>query len=685
MFRLFTRYSPISIKYLFYLPIFLLVILFSTKTQAQTDGKIGTNPGVKSASAVFELESTTKGFLMPRMTLVQLNAISAPATGLTVFNTADSCVYIYRGAIGGWQSTCSPAYNGSWSLLGNTGTSAATNFIGTTDATDFVTRTSNTERMRVSAAGNVGIGITAPTYKLDLSGASNILRIQGLSGGFGTVTDSIMTIASATGVVNRRSIADVLGSTNTAWLLGGNNLLSAGSIGTTSAQDVNVITNGATRLTVTAAGAITQTGTGVVTLTGNVAASAGATITGAAGVNLNNTGTGTTTIGSATSATAVTGATNINTSGAATTTIGNATSATAVTGATSINTSGVAATTIGNATSTTAVTGTANINTAGAGTTTIGNASSTTAVTGATNINTAGAANTTIGNASSATAITGATTINSSGTAANTIGNSTSTTTAVAGAIVNLNTTGAVTTNIGSATATTTELGTVNVNNSGTGTTNIGTSAAAATTNIGSATATTNINGTALNVTGLASGVTTDSLVSVNPATGAVHRLSISNVVGAAITANNGLTKTGTNIALGGTLTASTTITQATNDFIVTGGNVGIGAATSPTSTFQLTGSMGVSYKKVAVSTTLGSSDYVVLANATAGALTLTLPLATSFTGRTYVIGKSDETTNVVTFSPALTLTETTTIPSISFAKKYRIVSDGTNWVIINE
>ena len=631
----FTHRSLMRSKYLFYLPILFLGILFSVKMQAQTDAKIGNNPGAKNASAVLELESTTKGFLMPRMTTVQLTSISAPATGLTIFNTTDSCVYIYRGTVGGWQSTCSAAYNGGWSLLGNTGTSATTNFIGTTDAVDFVTRTGNTERMRVSSTGNVGIGITTPIYKLDLSGASNILRIQGLTGGLGTVTDSIITIASATGVINRRSIADVLNSTNTAWLLGGNSLLSAGSIGTTTSQDVNVITNGTTRLTVSAAGAITQTGTGVVTLTGNVAASSGATITGTSGVNLNTTGTGTTTIGSATSATAVTGATGINTAG-------------------------TGATTIGNATSTTAVTGTANINTAGTGTTTIGNATS-------------------------ATAITGATTINSTGTAANTVGNSTSTTTTVAGATVNLNTTGTVTTNIGSATATTTELGTVNVNNSGTGTMNIGTSAGAAITNIGSATATTNINGTALNITGLASGATTDSLVSVNPATGATHRLSISNVIGSSITANNGLTKTGTNVALGGTLTTSTTILQATNDFIVTGGNVGIGAATSPTSTFQVTGSVGVSYKKVTVNTTITGSDYVVLANATSGALTLTLPSATGLTGRMYVVGKTDETTNVVTFSPTLTLTETTTIPSISFAKKYRIVSDGTNWVIVNE
>lgn len=71
-----------------------------------------------------------------------------------------------------WQSL--PSISGSaWSLTGNTGTSAVTNFIGTTDAVDFVTRTSNTERMRITSAGNVGIGTVAPPAKLTVSGTAS--------------------------------------------------------------------------------------------------------------------------------------------------------------------------------------------------------------------------------------------------------------------------------------------------------------------------------------------------------------------------------------------------------------------------------------------------------------------------------------------------------------------------------
>jgi len=49
------------------------------------------------ASAVLEVASTSKGFLFPRMTETQRNAISSPATGLMVYQTdADEGVYINK-------------------------------------------------------------------------------------------------------------------------------------------------------------------------------------------------------------------------------------------------------------------------------------------------------------------------------------------------------------------------------------------------------------------------------------------------------------------------------------------------------------------------------------------------------------------------------------------------------------
>lgn len=65
--------------------------------------------------------------------------------------------------------TWAPASSvGGWLLTGNAGTNPATNFIGTIDARDWQIRTSNTNRVRVTAGGLVGIGTTAPGALLHL-------------------------------------------------------------------------------------------------------------------------------------------------------------------------------------------------------------------------------------------------------------------------------------------------------------------------------------------------------------------------------------------------------------------------------------------------------------------------------------------------------------------------------------
>lgn len=528
-----------------------LFILGSNQTLfAQTDVKIGTSPGNKTPSAVLELESTTKGFLLPRMTAVQMNAISSPANGLAVYNTDMQCTFLYRGST--WVSLCDSATNGL------------------------------TKSGSVISLGGALTGATTITTT-----AVNTLALSGIQGG--TATDSIMTLDASTGVIKRRTVADVISSSNTAWLIDGNTLTGTATIGSNSNHDVGIETNGTTRLTFTNAGAITQSGTGQVTFTGNVDATNGLDVTTA-------------------QLTANAGST--------------------LTGTTNVNATGAGATNIGNASSTTTVVGPANINTSGTSTTAIGNASSavtvagTTSVTGATTINTTGSNNTTIGNASSITAVTGATNINITGSAATVIGNASSTTT---------------------------------------------------------------ITGPTVNVTGLNGGASTDSIVTVN-GSGTLKKRTVADVVGGSLTADNGLTKsTATNVQLGGTLLQTTSIAQGGFDFKLSGGNVAVGSATAPTSTFQVTGSQAASYRKVTAGTTLAATDYIVLANATSGIITLTLPTASTCTGRTYYVGKTDESVNAVSFSPALYLTETTTIASINFAKKYKIVSDGSNWWIYNE
>jgi len=74
-------------------------ILYGTAFWNQADG--GTKLGASSApvaSALLEMVSTTKGFLPPRMTTTQKNAIATPASGLVVYDTTTNKLCCYNGS-----------------------------------------------------------------------------------------------------------------------------------------------------------------------------------------------------------------------------------------------------------------------------------------------------------------------------------------------------------------------------------------------------------------------------------------------------------------------------------------------------------------------------------------------------------------------------------------------------------
>ena len=87
--------------------------------------------------------------------------------GTTSFNAAGN--FIINTSI---PSTVTST-NGAWLTTGNASLSAATNFIGTTDAVPLSFRTTNLERMKISATGLVGINVTSPGYTLEVNDANN--------------------------------------------------------------------------------------------------------------------------------------------------------------------------------------------------------------------------------------------------------------------------------------------------------------------------------------------------------------------------------------------------------------------------------------------------------------------------------------------------------------------------------
>jgi len=127
--------------------LFSLAIIFNNNANAQNVG-ISTNGATPNASAMLDVSSTDKGVLIPRVALSATNSNSpigaSITTSLLVYNTATAGTAPNNVLPGFyyWDGSMWISFGGSggkdWSLTGNSGTTAGTNFIGTTDAIDFV-------------------------------------------------------------------------------------------------------------------------------------------------------------------------------------------------------------------------------------------------------------------------------------------------------------------------------------------------------------------------------------------------------------------------------------------------------------------------------------------------------------------------------------------------------------------
>ena len=102
-----------------------------------------------------------------------------------------------------------------WSTSGNIATGGDSNFVGTVDSNRLSFRTKNTERMTISAIGNVGIGTSSPTAQLHTTGS---VRLAGLGNDSGNVQPR-MLVSDSNGKIYYRSIAT--GGLNPGQGLGG--------------------------------------------------------------------------------------------------------------------------------------------------------------------------------------------------------------------------------------------------------------------------------------------------------------------------------------------------------------------------------------------------------------------------------------------------------------------------------
>ena len=113
-------------------------------------------------------------------------------------------------------------------------------------------------------------------------------------------------------------------------------------------------------------------------------------------------------------------------------------------------------------------------------------------------------------------------------------------------------------------------------------------------------------------------------------------------------------------------------------------GDVGIGT-TSPVSGLDVQSSMGYKVNTITSATTLDNTHNVVLCNT--GPYTVTLPAAASNTGRVYYIKNDDVDGDVITIdgNASETINGSATYSLESYNHVVQIISDGTNWHVIEE
>jgi hypothetical protein len=142
----------------------IAALLIGGATYAQTDN-VGIGTTQPDNSAILDLSSSNKGFLLPRMSETQRLEIKSPAQGLQVFQTdAKSGLYIFDGSA--WSVATSANSTAAaldpWLEGGNDLTSNPAAFIGTKTAHALKFKVNNINAGQISATtGNSYFGVYA--------------------------------------------------------------------------------------------------------------------------------------------------------------------------------------------------------------------------------------------------------------------------------------------------------------------------------------------------------------------------------------------------------------------------------------------------------------------------------------------------------------------------------------------
>jgi hypothetical protein len=136
--------------------VFLVIGLFmcqGAKAQGIGINESGIDP---HPSAMLDVSSTAKGFLPPRMTAAERDAITAPAVGLVIYNTTSNCLNFYIGS--GWNETCGTASYPSGSVFCASGATTVVNVTNPTTGKIWMDRNLGASQAATSSADALAYG-----------------------------------------------------------------------------------------------------------------------------------------------------------------------------------------------------------------------------------------------------------------------------------------------------------------------------------------------------------------------------------------------------------------------------------------------------------------------------------------------------------------------------------------------
>ncbi|MBC8125473.1 MAG: hypothetical protein H7X70_07030, partial [Candidatus Kapabacteria bacterium] len=158
---------------------------------SQSTNNVGIGTATPDNSALLELSSTSKGLLVPRMTLAERDAIVQPSNGLLIYNvTTGSFQYNFGTKVTPqwvtvlwFQGNDNGSANQLFWALGGNDSVKANHFLGTINSAPLVFKSNNTTRMVLTPTGEIDItGATSILGSLSLDSTNTPLFLDGQAG-----------------------------------------------------------------------------------------------------------------------------------------------------------------------------------------------------------------------------------------------------------------------------------------------------------------------------------------------------------------------------------------------------------------------------------------------------------------------------------------------------------------------